>query len=869
MKLLETASRLASAIGRPLRARLRLPLVLRVALRDFRGGLHGFGIFLTCIALGVAAIAGVGSVSLSLGDGLAAQGRAILGGDVSFDLAQRELKDPERDFLAPHGRLSGVAIMRAMARREGGEAALIEIKAVDRAYPMAGEAVLNPAQSLSAALEERDGAYGVAADAALLARLGLSLGDRLDIGEARFELRAVLVAEPDQLAAGIGFGPRVLMTETALRATGLLQPGSLVRWLYRVALGGGASPARDAEVESFVAAAQKAFPEAGWETRTRKNISPQFSRNLDRFTQFLTLVGLTSLIIGGVGVANAIRGYVERKRTTIAILKSLGATGSTVFALMLTQMLLVASLGLAMGAAIGAALPFVAAWGFGAMIPFPMAPAIHPAAIGQGVLYGLLTALAFSMEPLGRAHDAPVQAVFREEIEPSRARPRLRYIAFTLAAASGLIAAVFAFTADRTLAWIYLAATLAAFALLRGIALLIMIAARRMPRARHLALRLAVANIHRPGALTPSVVLSLGLGLALLVALTLIDGNIRAELKSGLPGATPSFFFLDIQNAKAGAFAEFLQAHAPDGKIAFAPMLRGRIVKLNGLAADAAQPKASAAWVLQGDRGITFADSVPEGSVIVKGEWWPSDYKGPPLISLESDVADGLGLEVGDEITVNVLGRNIAGKVANTRKVNWRTFGINFVLVFSPNSFAGAPYGDLATLTFPDGGDSSGELALLRETARAFPAVTTIRVKDALEAASQLVGQLAIAVRGASSVALLASILVLGGALAAGRQARTHEAVVLKTLGATRTRLLAAFLYEYGLIGLCTALFGVAAGGAAAFAIVRHVMNLDFAWLWPQALTAAAAALVVTIFLGLLGTWRILGRKPAPYLRDL
>jgi putative ABC transport system permease protein len=298
-------------------------------------------------------------------------------------------------------------------------------------------------------------------------------------------------------------------------------------------------------------------------------------------------------------------------------------------------------------------------------------------------------------------------------------------------------------------------------------------------------------------------------------------------------------------------------------------MLRGRIVQLNGLSVDMAKPKESVAWVLQGDRGITFADAVPDGSSLVKGEWWPPDYAGPPLISLETDVAAGLGLEVGDEIGVNVQGRTIVGRVANTRKVNWRSFGINFVLIFSPNSFKGAPHSEIATLTFPGGGDPAREAVLLREAAKAFPAVTSVRVKDALDALSEIVGRLAIAVRAASSVALLSSVLVLGGALGAGQQARIHDAVVLKSLGATRARLFAAFLCEYGLLGFCAAIFGLVAGGAAAYAIVSRVMGLDFVWLWPQALWAAAAALSLTIVLGLAGSWRILGRKPAPYLRNL
>ena len=847
----------------------RLPLVLRVALRDLRGGLSGFGVFLACIAVGVAAIAGVGSVSLSLKDGLAREGRAILGGDLSFDLAQRAASAEELGFLSAQGRLSAVTLMRAMARRDGGDAAIVEIKAVDGLYPLAGAVVLDPPQPLADALAERDGAYGVVVDPAFLPRLGLVVGDVFSIGDGRYRVAARLTHEPDQLAGGVGFGPRVLMSAAALRRTGLLQPGALTHWLYRVALGAGPAPASDAAVAGRAAAARQRFPDAGWEMRTRNNVSPQFSKNLDRFTQFLTLVGLTSLIIGGVGVANAIRAFVERERATIATLKSLGAGGATAFAILLTEVMLIACLGVALGAILGAALPYLGAFAFGAVLPFPLVPSIHPGAIGEGALYGLLTALAFSIAPLGRAHDIPAQAIFRAGVEPLGAWPRPRYVLMTLAAALALVAAALALSGDRKLVLVYLGGTIAAFALLRLVAFLIMMLARRLPHPRGVALRLAIGNIHRPGALTPSVVLSLGLGLALLVALALIDGNIRAELKSSGEGAAPSFFFLDVPVAKADAFGDFIKAHAPDGALELVPMLRGRIVRLNGLPADSAHPKEGVAWVLQGDRGITFADAPPEGSTLVKGEWWPKDYAGPPLISLESEIAEGLGLKIGDEIGVNVLGRTITGKVANIRKVNWRKLGINFVLVFSPNSFKGAPYNDLATLTFPAGGGDAREMSLLRETAAAFPAIAALRVKDALDAASALVAKLAVAIRGASSVALVASILVLGGAVAAGQQARIHDAVVLKTLGATRPRLLAAALYEYGVIGLCAAIFGVAAGAAGAYGVTSKIMDMDFTFLWPQALGAALLALLVTLFLGLIGAWRVLGRKPAPYLRDL
>jgi putative ABC transport system permease protein len=232
-------------------------------------------------------------------------------------------------------------------------------------------------------------------------------------------------------------------------------------------------------------------------------------------------------------------------------------------------------------------------------------------------------------------------------------------------------------------------------------------------------------------------------------------------------------------------------------------------------------------------------------------------------------VAAGLGLGVGDEITVNVLGRNITAQIANLRTVEWRTLGINFVMVFSPNTFAGAPHTHLATVTFADAVEPARDARLLREAAKAFPAVTSVRVKDALEAVNDVVGQLVTAIRGASSIALVSSLLVLAGALAAGHRARLYDAVVLKTLGATRRRLLGAYALEYGALGLATALFGILAGTLAGYVIVTQIMRLPFTLDLAQGVVSALLAVAVAVGLGLLGTLRILNQKPAPYLRTL
>jgi putative ABC transport system permease protein len=841
-------------------------LALRYALRELRGGLRGFYVFIACIALGVMAIAGVGSVAASLGEGLAREGRTLLGGDAAFSLIQREAKPEEVAFLRSRGIVSVAATLRGMARTEDGKLALVELKAVDNAYPMLGELTLDPAMPAPELLRQQDGAFGAAADATLLARLDLKIGDRVSVGSATFQIRSVVGAEPDKLAGGVGFGPRFLVSEAALHATELLQPGSLVRWIYRVKLPD--NKANDRAAQTLASDARTALPEAGWEIRTRSNASPQLERTISRFTQFLTLVGLAALLVGGVGVANAVKSHIDRRRDVIATFKAVGATGRDVFTIYLTQVIVLAAVGSLIGLAAGAALPYLVVGLFGSLLPLPVVPALHPDQLALSLVYGLLTALAFGLWPLGRVHDVPVAALFREAVISEWHRPRWRYLALMAVVIALLIAIAIGLAYDKRVATAFVASSILVFALLRGIAAGLMALARRLPRSGITMLRLAIANIYRPGALTPSVVMSLGLGLAVLVTITQIDGNLRRQFMAALPDRAPSFYFIDIPAAEAGRFGAFLKAQAPQSTIEDVPMLRGRISAARGVRAEDLKPASDAEWVLQSDRGLTYTGEIPKGSKVVEGKWWGPDYDGPPLVSFEKKLADGLGLRIGDEVVVNVLGRDITATIGNMRSVDWQSLGINFVLVFSPNAFKGAPHTHVATLTEAHP-DAAGDARIIKAVADAFPMVTSVRVREALETVGAVITNLVLAIRGASAVTLVSAILVLGGALAAGHRHRVYDAVILKTLGATRARLLGAYALEYLMIGFATAIFGVAAGSVAAWLIVTRLMTLGFVWQGGSAAAVVLAALVVTVGLGLAGTLVALNQKPATVLRNL
>ncbi len=859
---------MSSFVARP----ARLPVSIRLGLRELRGGLRGFGIFLACIALGVTAIAGVGSFARGLVDGLAREGRVILGADASFQVIHQELQPAVVQALREKGTTATMATTRAMSRVEPAGApprsALVEIKAVEPAfYPLVGALETEPPLGATEALAERDGQYGVLVEPALLARLDLRIGDSLILGSLTVRIAGIIRQEPDRLAAGIGFGPRLILSLDAFRATGLIQPGSLIRWMYQLRLDDRL--ASDADVRRAAEDMTRRFPEAGFEIRSRMNASPQLANQVQRFSQFLTLVGLTALLVGGVGVANAVASLVDRKRDDIATLKALGATGGTVFAATLTQIGALAIVGTAIGLVAGALLPGAVVGLFGAILPLPVDASVHPSELAVAAAYGLLVALAFALWPLGRAHDVPVSALFRDTVDGERRLPRRRYLLLAGGALAALVTLSVASSFNPRLAMGFMAGAAAVFVALRLVAWAIMVGTARLPRPRRTGLRLAIANLHRPGALTPAVVLSLGLGLTLLAVIALVDASFRRQIEQALPARAPSFFFVDIANSEARRFDAFIAEQAPDAELNRVPMLRGRFVRLGGRPVEEIRARDDIAWALRGDRGITYAPSVPQGSQIVSGEWWPADYSGPPLVSFDERMGNGFDLKIGDEVTVNVLGRNITARIANFRRIQWDNLGINFIVVFSPNTFRGAPHAHLATLTFPAQKSAEEEITLLQRAAAAFPAVTTVRVKDALEAVGQLAAQIAAGIRGASLVTLIASVLVLAGAIAAGHRARVYDAVILKTLGASRPMLIGTYATEYAILGTVTALFGLAAGSVTAWVITTQVMNIPFAFAPLAALGIVLLAVVLTVGFGLVGTWRALGEKPAPVLRNM
>ena len=854
---------IASATASPAVNGLKLSLALSIALRELRAGAGRLSIFVLCIALGVAAVAAIGSLSASFDEALARQGRLLIGGDLSFELIHRQADSAERAALESLGEVSESASFRAMARSAEGKSALVEVKAVDNAYPLYGDVSITRAERPGPVWRDPD---VVLVERTLLDRLNLDIGSKIAIGDATVTIGGILGEQPDRLADRLAYGPKLLMFRDTLAHTGLVQPGSLIRWTYRVKL----PEARSADKEFLVETrnnVEKQFPQSGFAIHDWTDPAPSLRRDADRFTQFISFVGLTALLLGDIGVGNAIRSYMAKKREVIATFKCLGATSRLVLLVYLIQALLLATVGIAIGLLIGALTPALLAALYADALPITLAIEPHPMPLIAAALAGLLTMVLFVLWPLGRAASVSPAVLMRAHLTEERERSPWPYAVGSAVAGIALFALAITGSEERAITASISAGIVLAFLLLTGFGLLVQRLAAKLRRAKPTSLALAIASIGGPGSPARAIAVSLGLGLGLLVATALIYRALLKEIEGNIEADAPAYYFVDVEESDIGKFGDTVKAIVPDAKLDDAPMLRGRIVALKGVPAEKVEADPDARWVLSGDRGLTYTDAVPPASTLVEGTWWPKDYSGSPLVSFDAELAKGLGLKLGDTITVNILGRNVDAKIASLRKIDWESLAINFVMVFSPNTLAGAPHRALTTLELPQGTDPALEGKVIQALSERFPLVTAVKVGDIVAAAKELLAKVMTAIKATAGVTLLIGAAVLAGAVAAGQQQRKYLAVLYKTLGATRWRIVSAELLEFGLLGLATALLSVLIATITAWALCKWAFDVTFVFSPLAVFETVLLALALVLAVGALTTWRLLSVKAAPYLR--
>lgn len=836
---------------------------MRIGVLDLRGDARRFIILLACLALGVGAIAAVSSVGAALQSAVQRDARVILGGDIEVRQRGTDISPDQRAAVGALGQTARVVDINARASFNDASV-LLSLRAVSDNYPLLGAVAVAPdtAEPLGELLSMRNGLAGVVVDQGVLDRLGITLGDTIRIGDADYAVRATLLNLPDQVAQGFQLGLPAIVLDSTLASAGLQQQGVLSGFGYKVVLAEG-------DASTAISSLKAAFPDAGWNLRQPEDAAENLKRFFDLFARFLTLVGLSSLLVGGVGVSNAISAYLGERRNSIATMRSLGATSARIMVHFMTQVLVLTLVGVLLGLALGAATSLLALPVLSGLLGIELAPTLHVWSLLSAAGFGLLISFAFALLPLRSAQKLKPASLFRAS-DGGESRLGWRDLlswrtAVPLLGALIAIAALAIFTTGSPwlVLWYAIGAALA-FGLLRFAAWLLQALLRLMPHVSNTTLRQAIKAIHRPGSVAPVVVLSLGLGLALLLMITLLDQNLRSQIDGAVAEDAPAFVLLDMPTDQVPLVEAFAASDPAVKAFATVAMLRGTIESVKGTAtADLAAVPDEIADMFAGDTVLSWARSLPEGSTVVEGAWWPDDYDGPPLVSLSTELRAPLGLAVGDSMSIAVAGRPIEVTIASFRDIDWREGGLNFRLLFSPGVIENAPQTVMGSIDVTDGAAPGVESRL----SKAFPTLNYLPVGDVLQRIAGILSSLANAVALVGSLAVISGILVLAGAMAVGRKQREADAVVMKVLGATRGKVIVTFIVEYGVLGLLAATMGAGLGVAAAWAILTFVMEIPFA---PKVLTIAIVvigAVATTIATGIATTWSAMSVRPARQLR--
>ncbi len=827
--------------------------VFRLAWRETRGAWRHFGYFFACITLGVSALVGVGSFADSLERTVARSARSLLGGDVEVRSSQ-PLPAEAAPLIAP---IEGVATTRvrelvAMAQAGPSQSHIVELKAVEPGYPFYGALVTDPPRPLDTLI---GGGRALVHDS-LLARFGLRVGDRFRVGDLELTITGVIQKEPDRAVGVFSLGPRVLIAGDDLERTGLIRPGSRVRYrtLVRLPDGGDAQGFRDR-----LAAA---LP-AGQRVSTYGQAQPGLRRFWDQLTMYLGLTGLVALMVGGIGVAVSVNAFVRQKLASIAILKALGAGWRPLLAAYLLQTALLGLGGSALGALLGSAVQPLLAPTLTRLLPIELTLSFSLRAVLSGLAMGVGVTLLYALWPLLQIRHVPPALILRMDVEP-RLRGRRPWAA-ALPLAAGL-AGLALWQAGSWKIGALFAGGLAAALLLLALGARLVIALARRVRWRSPAWRQGAANLHRPGSHAGPVLVSLGLAVMLIVSIALLDRSLRAQLLDRAPGSAPAFFFIDIQTDQAEPFARLVAASGATAPAELTPVVRARLSAVNGASiAQDERARREDAWYLTREYVLTWAKEPPGHNTLVAGRWWtPEEAAREPLISVEEEIARQLGVKLGDHLTFDIQGVPVSARITSLRHVDWRSLTSNFFVIFSPGALEGAPSTFIATV----GARPEHETGLQSAVVAAFPNVTAIPIREVLERISAMLDQIALAVRLVAAFSIGAGLIVMAGALAITRQQRLYQSVILKALGATRGFVSRVFAVEYALLGAAAGLAGSALAALLAWAVLRFALEVPWLWAPGTLLAGVAAATALALLVGFLGTRRLLARRPLGVLRS-
>ncbi len=890
-----------------------------MAWREIRGSWRQFVFFLACLAVGVGAVVGIELFATNVESLILRDARSLLGGDLEIRAAHqlsesgRETLDSlrERNVEVTHVReLVGMAAVPmedrsqpldddcpspcTLSQRErefdAQATQLVELKAVEERYPLYGQVEMTPQQPLHSSLARLDcpsrPCFGTLVQESLLISLGLQLHDHVKIGQAWFAVTGILVKEPDRVASAFSLGPRVLISSQALHATDLVKPGSRMRerYLLRVPESLALGPLRG-ELQGRLGS-------EGAGVSSYRDAQPRIRRFLDQLTTYLGLIGLTSLFVGGIGIACTIHGFMRRKLTTVAILKTLGADAGLLVRMYLLQSLFMGLLGSLGGVVLGVGLQRLLPVLLGELIPVVVTSQITVLPLVKGLLVGVLTALCFTIWPLLAIKEIPPALVFRRDVEPRRAPAGSRWklirdsligvardphrLGTAVMMGCGLTVLATWQARSLTLGALFIVAFCAAVLLLQAGVWALLHGLGKLPRPRSFVIRQALGNVQRPGNFTRGMAVAIGVGVMVIVTIALVKSSLLVALGERIPEDAPTFFFIDIQPDQRAAFEEIVQREAAQAPYRLTPVVRARLRAIDDRVIDPEEHKGKKnGWYFTREYALTALSTLPRDNTVAKGTWWAADLPeenetdllqqaAPVRVSIEDKAAANLGVDVGSTIEFVVQGTPLRALVQSTRKVDWGSFSMNFFMILSPGALDGAPMTYIAAAKV----ETAEELPLQHALVRALPNVTAIKVGDVLANVARLLEQLAWAIQGIALLSMVSGAIVMTAAVSSTRFRRLYESAILKAIGGTRRVVVVSFALEFALIGGLAGLIGVGLASVLSWAILHFF--LDLAWtIQPLVLGWGVLATVsLAVAVGLLSTFRILGEPPLAVLRQ-
>lgn len=834
----------------------------RLARRDLSARFRGLRLLLACLFLGVGALAATGTLTATIDHNLATKGRQTLGGDVQLTLWQRDLTPQERAALARYGTLSSGSRMQAMATGAHATSAPIELKAVDEHWPLVGRLTLVDGRQVGA-----PGAGGAYLSDGAAQRLGLHIGEPFNLAGQTLTVQGIIADEPDRLSEGFALGPTIITDAGFPHRAGLDGAGAMIRTRTRMAC------AQTCDAQAIADRLKAQFPSSGLDIRTRDKAAPGAENFLSRMGDFLNLVGLAALMIAGLGIGGGTASYLDARRQAIATLKVLGATSGDIARIYVLQIAATAIVGSAAGLIVGTAIVPLLTHALASVLPVDDGILLSPLALSRAMAWGLLVALVFAAPPLAAARRWPAMALMRARVSGLSGLPRDAILPVALGLAA-ILALAFAGSANLRTTALFIAGVIAAFAALAALGWAIRRLAARAPRPRHPIARMALANLHRPGAQTGRLVTALGFGLSAFVLLAVVQTSLDANIAQRVPAKAPDYFVVDLPPQDLATFTQAVQSTAPGAHIRTVPALRGAILAYGpswhqSRTADM-KDIPDDAWALKGERGLTFTDTVPEGNTVTEGQWWTPQTANDPQVSVDEKLAHAINLHIGDTITIGLLGVERSARVTSLRRIDWDSFGFNYVLVFSSGALRGAPYKLAATIALsPDHRGNAIKAALLQRLTRALPGTSVVEVGPLLTAARDLLGQVSTAILAAASIAVLAGIAVLIGAIAAARASRLYDNTILRVLGASRGQLLALQMAEYGLLAALLAMVALGLGSGLGWLVVVRLFSFEFLPDWPRVLMVLGMGLAVVLGFAFASSLPLLRARPARALREL